>query len=658
MKNVLLLLLCFISLNIQSQTNLWEKKVSKNAYMEQLDNGNILLKDNTEISLINNVTGEVIWASKVNTDEAPKFMDGVPFMYFEGKNYAVIDASTGDVIDKNSAKTAVLDVHYFWDQAKILLELDRDKKLHILNIDLNDISKSWSAELGDVQKVMFGLSSRSTKNAPSLSKDGTVIVVDKKYISLIASNGVIKNRFDYDDNLKKIAFNYEKSILYVLEDKKKLHFIDVANGVTNNTIELDDDDLQLEVLSGGSSIGIIQKKECLILDASNGATLGIQKLKDNINSVYVDGQTDKYYVLSKKKLLELNTQNGEIVREKEFDSDFRVIYELKDDVILLANTKLNVLNLNDLSLKYTKSIGVTNRATNSIDIGQNRIYTFAYPDKYIIRMVDQKGNKIWEDEENTSSTPSIDIIKDGLLVINSVSARYISLKDGKSIWKEKINVDPSFAYAANQKQGIICFYSDKKLYFFNTNDGSILESKDKFKFKDFDYESQSPVIKLSDKTVFLKGSNSVYITDLKGTLVSEKHYKKSDNSSGLMKLANLAVTAAAIGTGNADQVVTVYSDGKEVHKGGMVDDLNGNWAYAQNAASDRQAKQNSTSTVYPYVFTKLDKGGKGLYLIDANNGAEKMEIVMDEKSPNYILDEVDGVIFYLSNDSLKAFDIK
>ena len=176
MKNLLIAAMLFVAMGLSAQTSMWSKKVSKGAFMSQLDDGKIFLKDKTKIYLINNETGKMEWENSVATKKDPSFLENLPIMYFEGKSYAFIDATTGNVIDDSKQKTDVLNITYFWEIGRVIVELEREKNLHILNIDLNNLSNSWNTKVGKVQKALMGLVSRETENAPSISKDGSVVL--------------------------------------------------------------------------------------------------------------------------------------------------------------------------------------------------------------------------------------------------------------------------------------------------------------------------------------------------------------------------------------------------------------------------------------------------------------------------------------------------
>jgi len=657
MRNILVTLFLLASIQLSAQKELWKVDVSKGVFMNQLDDGKIFLKDKNEISLINNLTGEVEWEKSIAIDKDPLFLNEVPIMYFEGKSFAVVDASSGTVIAESQAKTTVLDVHYFWEKGRIIMELNRDKNLEILNIDLNDVNRSWTTRVGKVQKMLLGLAARGTKNSPSIAQDGTCVLVDKKFISFLSENGEIKNRIEFEKDIKKQGYNEFEDILYVQEDKKKLHYVDVHSGTTTFTKEFKEKKLQLEVLGQGKSLGIIQKNVCYILNAVTGESMGNHVVKDKIETVYNDAETQKYLILSKKQLKELDVLNGEVLNEKTLDTDFSKLYKVNNILLVGGRGKVNQIDISDLSTKYAKSASAPS-VHNIVELKNGRVYTNHSVDKFLITAVDNTGKKNWSKEMTTEFPPSIDVIKDGLFVIDGNQANYYSIKDGKSKWKKAIETGPSFNYVVNLETDNIVMYSDKKLYFFDVGTGELVKSEDGYKFKDFDYDTQSPQLLLTDDKVFLKGSNSVYITNEKGDIQHSKHYKKSEQTSGLMKLANFAVTAAAIGTGNADEVTTVYQDNQQVYQGSMAQGINDQWEFSNELAAARQARQNMSSSGYPYVFTKLESGDRGLIFLNPSSGDEKFTVTMKEKAPNYVIDEIDGVVFYLNNSELKAIDIK
>lgn len=653
MKRIYTLLFCAFTLTSLAQENLWTKTISKKTFLKQLDNGNILIKNENEIQLVDNLTGDELWTSQVTTGDDPKFLNDLPFMYFSGKDYAFIDASTGVIIDKSPEKTLILNTHYFWDQSRVIVEEQRGDNLHILNIDLNDVSKSWNVNAGEVQKQLFGLAARGTKNKPSLTKNGNLLLVDKKFINILDNSGKAINRIDFDKKLKKLDFNAEADILYVVEDKKKVHFVNVNSGVTVATIELEEKNPNLNILEDGKYISIIQKKKCTIYNAMDGTEIASHECNDKISDSYISNNGD-FLILSKKTIKRLNPANAEVLAEKTYDTDFKTFFPV-EDVLFVKGSKINEISPLDLSPKYAKSInfGLMNYY---YDTPNGRIYTSLTGEKLSMLAVDHSGKKLWNKDTESPVVYEFQVQDNGLLLIDGKEAVFLDYEKGKNIWDKSIKTGGSYAAVTNASNTNMVIHADKRLHFFDKQSSVLTSSSEKVKFKDFDYETQSPQMLLFDEHLFLKGSNSIYITDLGGNILHTKNYNKSDNTSGLLKLANVAVQVAAIGSGNADEVVTVTSNGQE-SRGSMVNGLNDNWEYAEQKAAERKAKQNRSSNEFPYVFTKSESGERCLIFINPRTGEENYSIPMKEKTPTYVIDEIDGVVYYINKTELKAIKL-
>jgi hypothetical protein len=59
-----------------------------------------------------------------------------------------------------------------------------------------------------------------------------------------------------------------------------------------------------------------------------------------------------------------------------------------------------------------------------------------------------------------------------------------------------------------------------------------------------------------------------------------------------------------------------------------------------------------------FILTKLDDG-VGLVKISKDTGAKGKEIVLKDKQPEYIVDEIGGLLYYKAdNNSIFAYDLK
>ena len=646
-------ILLTISLNAQKQ--LWSLDVSKNSFFKQLDDGKIFVKEENSIALIDNTTGKSIWKNNLEIDSEPLFFDNLPIMYFDGKSFAVIDATNGEIISKSNIRTKILDINYYWEKHRIIIEMSRDNKLVIFSLDLKNIKNSFTTEIGEVEKELFGLSARGTLNKPSITDNGSLILVDKKYVTLVSKEGKITKRIEFKDKIEKVAFNEFKNILYILEDEKKLHFVNITNGDLNAQIKVSTDRLVLNLFDNGSILSVAQEKYMLFLDPESGKQLAKKDYPDKVFSVFADN--NKLYVSSKKTLDQLNPKDGSVMRTKSYNSNIYKIYKIQDLVFIQENYELNLLDLNTLDPIFINPVPCS-EVSDYLVTDQNYIFLSMQYNEFSLCVVDKNGNKKWNIKSPSYDMPSVDIIKNGLFIINDANVFYFDINTGKSLWKKSITKVPSFTYVVDESKEKIFIYNDNQILIFDTKSGQLTEPKDKIKFKDFDYETQKPQMMSLTNSLYIKGSNSVFVTDLNGNIKYSKDYPAISSTSGLVKLATVAVTVAAIGTGHADKVLTIYSGDNMVHKGSMVDGLNQAWDMAEQMKAERQNKQNRSSYDFPYVLTKNKQSKKCLMFLNPENGNERFDIELDESDPNFIVDEIDGVLFYLNKTSLSAYSLK
>lgn len=655
MKKIFLYIAFFTQITqLVSQKEIWSIDVAKDAYMTQIETGQILVKENEKITLLDQIEGKVLWTTSVATDKDPIFLDDLPIFYFSGKSYAIIDAVTGKVIDKDAQKTDVLNVHYFWDKSKVILEQDRNGSLYITCLDLTN-NKATTTKVAEIKKSMFGLVKNATHYAPSIANDGSIILVDKKAVTVIGNNGIVKHRTEFEEDLEKINFNEFNNFLYVREEKK-LHFVNTNTGKIESTIKLEDEDFSFDIINEGNIFALRDGKKLSFLNSTNGEIVVNKKFDDKIKYTYFDNETNKYYLSIKKSILEIDQKTAETIRSAEVSKAIGQIYQVRDRMFMGDNYGSNEIDLSTFTPRYPTNIPL-GIITDFLSCDNANLYI---NDKIsMIYMIGKAGEVLWKKKFDKEVIQTVDLTPSGILLITDVKAYLFDVNTGKPIVKDEILTGPSMVFNLNEKTNLITFYSEKRLKMLNLNTGEFKQSKKPIAFKDFDYLTMRPHMSINEKYIYLKGSNSIIITDLDGNILHEKHYKSVDNASTLVTLAVVAISAASIATGNADKVVTVYSNNQQVHKGEYVDGLNSMSNYSNELAAKRKRQQNKSSAMFPYVHTKFENSKQhGLIFIDQETGNHKYEVNMTETNPNFIVDEIDGQLYYISSNKLTAYSLK
>jgi outer membrane protein assembly factor BamB len=121
-------------------------------------------------------------------------------------------------------------------------------------------------------------------------------------------------------------------------------------------------------------------------------------------------------------------------------------------------------------------------------------------------------------------------------------------------------------------------------------------------------------------------------------------------------IAMFAVTAASSVVGNAQvaQNGGILTSGGQQGMNTIQSGLDRYNRYTEKRAT-QLAQSNSTST-YTYILTKIGKSGIGLYGVNLATGETDRELVLGDKSPDYLADEAAGRIFYFKGkDSVVAY---
>ena len=654
MKKIVLYFTFFIQFfSAFSQEEIWSINVGKDAFMTQIETGHILIKEKKKITLLDHLTGEALWSTPVSTKDDPVFLDNLPIFYFSGKSFALINAKDGTLLESDENRTHVANVHYFWEKGKIVFELYKNFHLCITVLDLHDL-KVTSTHVEAIVNQIFGI--HSGKNDISLAEDGSLIIVDFRTLVIIDPDGKIKHTTKFKKTIEKIDFNTKNNYLYLLEGRT-LHFVNTNSGKIESTIKLKDSDFSFDLIDDGDIFATRDGKKLTFLNSTNGTVIAEKIYDEKIRYTYLDPKTNKYYLSLKKSVHEINHKDAETIRSAEVGKSIGKLYLIQDRIFMNDNGGTNEIDLETLKPKYSRPIPLL-AVTDVLVADDNILYINIKESK--MYMVDKSGAIKWDKDYSNRVLKSVDIMPAGVLAITDAQAYLYDVKAGESILENKIATGPSMVYILNEETNILTFYSSKRIKRLNLNTGKMTVSEERIGFKDFDYSKMKPYMSINDKYIYLKGSNSIYILDLDCNLLYEKHYKRLDNKSKLVAIANaaLALTATIVIVSQLDDIHITSHD----HSSSFdhdIDFFDGSMNYTREFNSKRRRQQNRTSAMYPYVHTRFENGkDRGLIFIDQTNGKHKYVIKMPEKEPIYIVDEIDGQLYYITDTKLTAYTLK
>ena len=249
----------------------------------------------------------------------------------------------------------------------------------------------------------------------------------------------------------------------------------------------------------------------------------------------------------------------------------------------------------------------------------------------------------------------------GMIYITDSDANIIDLKTGESIWNKPIKYKSASSvtstYDASNKRYLISTGSE--IIAIDENSGDI-NSLANYKFD----EKEAPTsFSVRKNGLLLTSDQNIMMLNFDGSKNFQEYYKSPGRSTfgkimgGVMAVAStgLAMASAAKAGANRNSIGQYNEYGREADRAATM------FADIGSASFDYMSKRFKASAATAnaqFVLTKLDSG-VGLVKINKDSGAKEKEIVLNDKKPEYEVDEYAGVLYYKKNDkTIEAFDLK
>ena len=247
----------------------------------------------------------------------------------------------------------------------------------------------------------------------------------------------------------------------------------------------------------------------------------------------------------------------------------------------------------------------------------------------------------------------------GLIYITSEDANIVNLKTGDEVWKKPLKYKNSTAVAStyDSKNNRYLIAADETVFSIDGNSGDISEiAKTKFE------EKEMPnTLEIKNDNIFLSSSQNMALLDSKGKEIYHEYYKSPGKSGFVKVLAGVvavASTAMAMahaakaganrsGFGNSNDLNSYNDYGKENQRAA---DMFASIGSASFNVMSQRFKATSATENAQFILTKLNDG-VGIVKVSKNTGKVDKEIILNDKKPEYQIDELEGVLYYKANNS-------
>ena len=246
----------------------------------------------------------------------------------------------------------------------------------------------------------------------------------------------------------------------------------------------------------------------------------------------------------------------------------------------------------------------------------------------------------------SGTVSDIRMINKGLVYRTTQETNIQDINSGKDLWPSSLSYKNGGLGLDKGDQTYI--WASGKLYVLSHNDGTY---KPLGKGVKFGGDEQATAIELREKGILVSSDQNLALFDFDGNLTYHV-YQKAPGISTFGKIMNAAAIGISVTNSASHGYQSGASGGQTTSTGRSEMEKADRWgSIGSAAASDmsRRFKASQAADSYQVILTKVTTAtdsGIGLVRVNKDTGKIEAKVVLDDKKPDYIADEVDNLIFY------------
>ncbi|AXT19273.1 hypothetical protein D7030_13375 [Flavobacteriaceae bacterium AU392] len=601
----LVLLLLLLVSTISAQDKQWEVDLKETLYevgwIKQSNSGVILASGAKGFLAMDNNTGETLWHNKeLKAVDKNTFLniDGLPLFYVEyapvvGKTRGIIvNSSNGDILfDTKDEGYRIKNFTTIPSQDVILFELLKNKERVLMSFSLKTWQQEWLTSLGEVGGLLKKLLSKSfIDQGPYFNKENNLIIigVDDQIYAINTTNGEILWQHETDKDIKALVYSESNNSLYV---------------------------------------GVKKSKKLLVLDPNNGNDITPGKLK--LRGTLIDIRPDN-----------------------------------NNNLVLVETEGFNIIDPATNEFKWKKSFKI--EYLDEVIPHEKGFVAIGKDEKDgTISLVDSNGDKVWTSKVKGYSYYTA-VIPKGILYISTERSNILDFEKGKDVWDKDVKFRSIPAVTFDEQEDKVILFENKKAYKFDLKTGVV----DLFA-EDIQLENVKRKTPLTAE--YVEGAGYLINTDQHMSLLSSsgeikysKYYEPASDIGGLTGLAQLGLDIAGVDLdiqGSLDNInmLSSLSNGafrtsRDQNDGAIEESViagayvgtQGNMSTVFEITKKRYFNSKTVKN-HQFIVTKVKSDTAPtihqIYMVNKKTGAPDAQIKLLDKTPNYLIDEIDNVVF-------------
>lgn len=615
-KHICITVFLLSYLTISAQEKTWEVNLKEQLYevgwIEQTNDGLILASGAKGLLALDNNSGEVMWHNKeLKAVDKNSFLNisSLPLFYVEynplvgKKRGLIINSNTGDILfDTKENGYRVKNYTIIPKQGIILFELIKDKTRYVMNFSLKTWKEEWITPVGkNKSKLLKRLYNRFTTSSflshePQFDNQGNMIIgIDDTIYVLNTNNGGLLWNHEAKNNIKALVYSSINNNLYV---------------------------------------GVKKSNRLTIFNPATGEDITPGKLK--LRGYMID-------------LVKGNS----------------------NELILIETEGFNIIDPTTNTFKWKKSFKIE-PLSEVIALKDGYVAIGKDEKKGVVAKVDLNGKKIWNTKIRGYAY-YVALTDKGVLYISTERSNILDYNKGKDVWNKDVKFKTIPAVTYDEDENKVVLFENKKAYKFDLKTGDINLFAEDILLEKVTKKTPLEAQYMGAEGYFIFSDQNLSLLTKEGNLKYSHYYKPPSSSDALFALGNLAGNFLGVdldikGSIENIKALTDMSNGvfnETLDQNGVHAKTSVSGLYVGSDANNMQPVFEISNTRYynsknikdhQFVVTKVKSDTAPtkhqILMINKRTGAIGRSIDLIDKTPNYLIDQVDTKVFVNENNQL------
>lgn len=585
-----------------SQDQVWQvdlkDKLFEVGWIEQTNDGLVIASGAKGLVALDNQTGEIKWENAdLKGIDKNSFLNiaGLPLFYIDYQPVLgqvrglILNSSTGEILyDSNESGYQIKNYDIIASKGKILFEMTKKSERFLMSFSLKTWKEEWVTPLGKMKGLLNklpGIRPSFIDHGPFFNASNSIILGINEWVYAIdGASGDIKWNYEADKKVKALVYSESNNSLY---------------------------------------LGIRKSKKLKVLNPDNGEDITPGKLK--LRGTLIDVRPDA-----------------------------------DGNLILVETEGFNIIEPSTNTFRWKKSFKLP-FLDEVIPHPKGFIAVAKSEDESVIALVDKNGDDIW-DAKAKGYAYYVAPTSKGILYISTERANILDFKKGKDVWDKDVKFKAIPAVAYDSKEDKVFLFENGKAYRFNMANGAIELLGEKIELEEVKKKTPLLAEYVEGAGYLVYTAQHMSLLTTSGKVKYTKYFEPAKGIGGLNTVAQLGLNLAGVDidvNGAMDNIkaLSAVSNGTLTYSadqgGGTTEESNVASMYAGSgdnmatvfAVTEKRYSNSKDLKDFKFVVTRLGEGKHAIYMVDKASGEITKKIDLKDKTPNYLIDEIDSVVF-------------